>query len=89
MRRSYSKFNELLIIYKIWFHLVSFIKVMWFKILWHGKFSVGKNFQFRKGFTLLIMSGGGVKIGDNVFFKQLLLSMFYEQCLDRIWNNFW
>ena len=28
---------------------------------------MGKNFQFRKGFTLLIDKEGKVKIGDNVF----------------------
>lgn len=58
-----------MIIYKVWYHLVSFIKVMWFKILWQGKFCVGENLQFRKGFTLLIMSEGRVKIGDDVFFN--------------------
>ena len=42
---------------------------IYYRIIYGSKLRIGKNFQFRKGFGLLIYSEGGVKISDNVFFN--------------------
>ncbi|MBR4326347.1 MAG: acyltransferase [Bacteroidales bacterium] len=55
-------------LYKLYCHIISFVKKFVFKLLYGKKLHLGKNFQFRKWFTLLL-EGGEISIGDNVFFN--------------------
>lgn len=55
--------------YKVYFHLFAFICKLCYKIIYGSKLQMGKNMQFRKGFSLIIDELGGVSIGDNVFFN--------------------
>lgn len=56
-------------IYKIFCHLITFFLKLYFKFLFGKKVIIGRNFQIRKGFTLLLDDEGMVSIGDNVFFN--------------------
>lgn len=55
-------------IYKLYCHILSFVKKVFYKLIYGKRVHFGKNFQFRKCFTLLL-EGGEVSIGDNVFFN--------------------
>lgn len=55
-------------IYKLYCHIISFVKKVIYKLIYRKKLHFGKNLQFRKWFTLLL-EGGEVIIGDNVFFN--------------------
>ncbi len=55
-------------IYKLYCHIISFVKKLFYKLIYGKKMHFGKKFQFRKWFTLLL-EGGEVSIGDNVFFN--------------------
>lgn len=55
-------------IYKLYCHILTFVRKFFFKLINGEKLHLGKNLQFRKWFTLLL-EGGEVSIGDNVFFN--------------------
>ena len=57
-----------MLIYKICCHLIAMLWKLYYKAIYGSKFQLGKNFQFRRGFSLLL-DGRGVKIGGNVFFN--------------------
>ena len=57
---------------KILFHLQAFVLMMFYKLVYQfggGRFTLGKNVTFRKGFSLMIDKGAEVVIGNNVFFN--------------------
>ena len=56
-------------IYKLYYHILSMIWKLLYKLHYGLRLRIGKNFQFRKQFTLLLDSKGVVTIGDNVFFN--------------------
>lgn len=58
-----------MVLYKIYCHLMALIYKLYYKLIYGSKLEIGNNFQFRKGFTLLIAKLGGARIGDNVFFN--------------------
>ena len=58
-----------MLLYKIYCHLVALICKWYYRFYYGPKLQIGNNFQFRKGFTLLIGELGGVRIGDDVFFN--------------------
>lgn len=43
--------------------------MFYYKLAFGKNVKMGRNFQFRKGFTLLIDKNGHVRIGDDVFFN--------------------
>lgn len=59
----------LMVLFKLLCHINSFFWKLYYHLIYGKKYIVGKNFQFRKGFTLLIGGLGGVKIGNDVFFN--------------------
>ena len=58
-----------MLLYKIYCHIVSVIWKFIYKLYYGSRLSLGKNFQFRKNFTLLLDNQGKVILGDNVFFN--------------------
>lgn len=58
-----------MLLYKIYCHLVVIICMFYYKLAFGKNVKMGRNFQFRKGFTLLIDKNGHVRIGDDVFFN--------------------
>lgn len=58
-----------MIIIKFYFHLVSIIKSLVYKLLYGSKFHFSWSFSFRKGFSLAIFGDGEVNIARNVFFN--------------------
>ena len=55
-------------LFKFYCHIISFVKKVFYKLIYGKKLHYGKKFQFRKWFTLLL-EGGEVTIGNNVFFN--------------------
>ena len=47
--------------YKVYCHIMAFVWKMYYKIIYRSNLEVGKNFQFRKGFSLLLDDMGGGK----------------------------
>ena len=58
-----------MIISKIIFHFGSFLKCLYYKIVYGSSFSVGKRVTWRKRFDLMIDKKASVSIGDNCFFN--------------------
>lgn len=59
-------------ILKVYFHLVSFIKILLLRLCYSvtsSKLVIGKHVTFRKGFSLMIDKKGEVVIGNDVFFN--------------------
>lgn len=54
---------------KIRFHIVAFIKILIYKMLFGKKFIIGKKLTFRRSFHVMIEKNGKVQIGSNVFFN--------------------
>lgn len=48
---------------------MAFVWKIYYKIIFGAKLRLGKNFQFRKGFFLLLDCQSTVDIGDDVFFN--------------------
>lgn len=57
-----------MLILKIFYHIKSLIKLLFYRIIYLGKLRVGKHVTFRNRFNLAIESGR-VEIGNNVFFN--------------------
>ncbi len=60
-----------MLLYKIYFHLITFLCKLYYKLLFGSRVIMGRNLQFRKSFTLLLDGDGLVKIGDDVFFNNM------------------
>ena len=56
-------------ILKLRFHIIAFIKVLIYKLLFGKKFIIGKKSTFRRNFHVMIEDNGKVQIGSNVFFN--------------------
>ena len=57
-----------MLIFKLYCHIIAFFCKLYYKLAYGSRCQMGRNFQFRKGFTLLIGREGKVRIGD-VFFN--------------------
>ena len=55
--------------YKIYCHIMAFLWKLYYKVTFGSKLKLGKNFQFRKGFSLLLDNSGELEISENVFFN--------------------
>lgn len=58
-----------MLLYKIYCHSVSFAWKLYYRIIYGNHLIIGRNLQFRKGFSLLIDDTGEVKIGNDCFFN--------------------
>ncbi len=56
-------------ILKAKYHMCAGIKKLGYRLIFGKRLSLGKGVTFRKGFTLCIEGGRGVKIGKNCFFN--------------------
>ena len=45
------------------------VKVLYYRMKYKKKFTHGKDLRFRDGFHVLIVDGGKVRLGNNVFFN--------------------
>lgn len=53
----------------IYFHIICIVKNLVYKILYGGNYHFYWDLSFRKGFSLVILDGGKIDIGENVFFN--------------------
>jgi acetyltransferase-like isoleucine patch superfamily enzyme len=67
-------------ILKVFWHLNALIKIFFYKIIFGSKLKMGKNITFRKGFSLLV-DGGKVSIGNNVFFNNYCSIVSHESII--------
>lgn len=58
-----------MLVLKVYFHFISFIKMIFYKIIYGKRIKFGKGVSFRKGFSLMIEKNGYVEIGDGCFFN--------------------
>ena len=58
-----------MVMMKILYHIIAFIKIAAYKIINGSKVNFGKGFTFRKGFSLVVDRNGYVEIGDGCFFN--------------------
>lgn len=58
-----------MILFKIFYHINAYIKLLFYRVIYHGKLNVGKNSTFRRNFSLMIGNQGKVTIGKNCFFN--------------------
>lgn len=58
-----------MLLLKLYCHIIALFCRLYYKLAYGSRCQVGRNFQFRKGFTLLIDKDGDVRIGDDVFFN--------------------
>lgn len=58
-----------MLILKIMYHLIAFIKKIFFKLIFGKHVMFGYGSKFRKGFSLAIEQNGFIKIGDYVSFN--------------------
>lgn len=58
-----------MLLLRIYFHLISFIKIFFYKLIYRKRLKIGRNVSFRKGFSLIIEKDGYVEIGDGCFFN--------------------
>lgn len=65
---------------KVFWHLNALIKIFFYKIIFGSKLKMGKNITFRKGFSLLV-DGGKVSIGNNVFFNNYCSIVSHESII--------
>lgn len=54
---------------KAWRHIIAFIRMLVYKLVYGKSVCFGKNTTFRKDFSLMIGENGSVIIGDNCFFN--------------------
>ena len=59
-----------MLLFKLYYHIVAFIKLSIYEIIYNKQLELGCHITFRKGFSLIIeQRGGHVKISDGVFFN--------------------
>ena len=66
-------------LFKVYCHIIALLCKIYYRIVFGSRFYSGRNFQFRKGFTLLIDKKGKVKIGDDVFFNNYCTICILEE----------
>lgn len=59
-----------MLVFKIYYHVISIIKKIIYKIIYRNHVKFGKKVTFRCGFSLMIEKGAYVKIGDGCFFNK-------------------
>lgn len=50
-------------------HIIAFIKILFYRLIYGKRIYFGKKTTFRKDFSLMIGENGSVKIGDDCFFN--------------------
>ena len=61
--------KEIMTFYKIWFHLIAILKMVFYKCLYGSKLMFGKGVTWRSRFYIMLDKKANVKIGDNCFFN--------------------
>ena len=56
-------------LFKLYCHILTIIWKLYYRVIYGNHLNMGANFQFRKGFSLLLDAGGKVRVGDYVFFN--------------------
>lgn len=56
-------------LYKLYFHVIAFLKVCMFKVIYGSRVVFGRHVTFRRRFNLLIADKAKVKINRGVFFN--------------------
>ncbi len=59
-----------MLILKLYYHIIAFIKKIFYKVIYGKHIKFGKGVSFRKGFSLIIDKNAYVEIGDNSFFNK-------------------
>ena len=54
---------------KFWHHIICFIQLIIFKLLYGKQLQIGKHVTWRSNFSIMIDANGRVVIGDNCFFN--------------------
>lgn len=70
-----------MIFLKLYFHIISFIKKIFYRIIYGKRIKFGKGVHFRKGFSLIIEDGAIVDIGDGTFFNNNCSINAYEKVI--------
>lgn len=58
-----------MIILKLYYHLVCWIKIFIYRLIYGKSLHLPLNCSFRSGFHIVIEKSGGVRISDNCFFN--------------------
>ncbi len=58
-----------MLVLKLYYHIISFVKKIFYKIIYGKHIKFGKKVTFRKGFSLMIDKKASVIIGDGCFFN--------------------
>lgn len=58
-----------MLILKLYYHIMSFVKKIFYKIIYGRHLKIGRKVSFRKGFSLIIDKSAYVEIGDGCFFN--------------------
>ena len=58
-----------MILLKVYYHLVCWMKIFIYKMIYGKRLTMPMNCSFRSGFHLVIESSGGVFVGNNCFFN--------------------
>ena len=67
-------------LYNKYFRIITFFKIIWYKVLFRKNLKIGKKLRFRKRFNIIIKGNAKLIIGDNVFFNNDVSL----NCLQRI-----
>lgn len=70
-----------MIVMKIFFHTKSFLKKLFFSMIYGRKFVVGKGTSFRSGFHIVIEGSGHITIGKNCFFNNYCTLASYHEII--------
>ena len=54
---------------KAWKHIIAYISMLIYKIIFGKRLFIGKRTTWRKGFSLMISPQGMISIGENCFFN--------------------
>ena len=58
-----------MIVLKMYYHIMAFVKKIFYKIIYGKHIKFGKKVTFRKGFSIVIEDGAIVEIGNECFFN--------------------
>ena len=58
-----------MIIIKLWYHFVTFMKRLLFFLLYGSKMTIGTGTTWRRGFSVMKSTDAKIEIGDNCFFN--------------------
>lgn len=58
-----------MIVLKLYYHLLCWVKTLFYKLIYNKSFIMPLNSAYRSGFHVVIEQPGGVKIGEHCFFN--------------------